>query len=301
MISSNQTCIPGRHITKNLHILQDLIDKINRDDEQAAIIFLDQEKAFDRMSHTFIIKTLRHFGFGENFIDWIKIIYNDCTARVKINGFVSNSFSINRGVRQGCPLSSLLYVLCAEVLCLEINQNSGIVGINFGDIFHKDLEFADDMSITLSNLESLDTLFDILLRYEKATNAKINVDKTVALWVGKWKNRADKPHNLKWTNKVVKALGVYIGNDREEAAKLTFEDIKEKIRNKLKYWGGKGISLKGRVRVLNTYVLTKLWYACEIHDIPNEIKNEINKMIQNFLWKGKYHQKVIGGFGRGIS
>ena len=185
LIRGNQKCIPGRRITENLHILQDLIDKINKNDDAAAIIFLDQQKAFDRMSHSFVIKTLRHFGFGENFIQWVKIIYNNCNARVKVNGFTSDSFAIKRGVRQGCPLSSLLYVLCAETLSLEINNNVEILGIKIREQQHKDLEYVDDMSIAITSMGSLDVVFDVLNRYEKATNAKINVNKTEALWVGK--------------------------------------------------------------------------------------------------------------------
>ena len=155
------------------------------------------------MSHSFIINTLRHFDFSENVIRWIKIIYNNCIARVKVNGFISDSFEIKRGIRQGCPLSSLLYVLCAEALSLEISNHGQILGIRVNEKQHKNL---DDMSIAVSTVESLDTVFSILKRYEKATNAKINVDKTEALWVGSWKNRVDKPKNLKWSNCMVGGL-----------------------------------------------------------------------------------------------
>ena len=70
----------------------------------------------------------------------------------------------------------------------------------------------DDTNVCVSNMSSLDELFKTLYDYEKATNAKINRDKTEALWVGKWKGRMDKPHNLKWKNDYVKFLGIYIGN-----------------------------------------------------------------------------------------
>ena len=64
---------------------------------------------------------------------------------------------------------------------------------------------------------------------------------------------------------MVKTLGVFVGNDRIEAGRRGFEEIKEKIKNKLKFWKGKGISLNGRIRILNTFV----------HDITNDIKTEI--------------------------
>ena len=123
LIHYNQRCVPGRKITKNIHIVQDLIDVINKNNSKGALIFLDQEKAFDRISHSFIMKTLRAFGFGERSINLVKIVYSDTRSQVKINGFLTPSFSIERGVQQGCPLSALLYVLCAEVLGIAIRSN----------------------------------------------------------------------------------------------------------------------------------------------------------------------------------
>ena len=108
VISQNQTCLPGRHIFVNIHILQEIIDYINDINSNAAIIFIDSEKAFDRMSHSFLLKTLKHFGCGDNFIEWIKIIYSHFTAHVKVNGYKSAPIFIRRGIRQGCPLSYLL-------------------------------------------------------------------------------------------------------------------------------------------------------------------------------------------------
>ena len=108
MISQNQNCLPGCHLFVNIHILQDIIDYINDINSNAAIIFIDSEKAFDRMSHSFLLKTLKHFGCGDNFIEWIKIIYSHFTAHVKVNGYKSAPIFIRRGIRQGCPLSYLL-------------------------------------------------------------------------------------------------------------------------------------------------------------------------------------------------
>ena len=97
---------------------------------KGAFIFLDQEKAFDRISHSFMLKTLKAFGFGPRLINWVRIVYTDTKSAVKVNGFLTPEFSIQRGVRQGCPLSALLYVLCAEVLGITIRASSEIKGSN---------------------------------------------------------------------------------------------------------------------------------------------------------------------------
>ena len=217
LIHQNQTCVPGRHIENNIHIVQNLIDTINEEDGEAGFIFLGQEKAFDRMNHSFIFKTLEKIGFGENSVKWVKIICKNTKSFVKVNGYETMEFDIERGVRQGCPLSSFLYVLTAETLSSHIRKNTNIKGYkykmkNLEHLEHKIVQYADDTKVCIIDMRSLDELFKTLGKFERATNAKINRDKTEALLVGKWMNRRDKPHDLKWTNDFAKFTGIYVGN-----------------------------------------------------------------------------------------
>ena len=284
LIHENQRCIPGRKITKNIHIVQDIIDVVNLTGGKAAFILLDQEKAFDRMSHTFMIKTLKAFGFGNNFIKWVKIIYSDISSVVKVNGFQTPEFSIQRGVRQGCPLSALLYVLCAEVLGIEIRNNKKIVGYKYGCSKEQKLcQYADDACVVITTMESLDELFRVLEKYEWATNARLNKGKTVGLWTGEWKGRLDKPLNLEWTSEKANLTGVYVGNDREMCSLSGFSEILEKVKTKLAYWKGKFLSLKGKIKALNIFVLSKVWYCLECQDIPKVLKKEFDSIISSFI------------------
>ena len=293
LIHENQTCVPGRRITKNIHIVQDLIDHINNGNGKGAFIFLDQEKAFDRISHKFMIKTLKAFGFGKRFINWVKIVYNNTKSAVKINGYLTPVFSIERGVRQGCPLSALLYVLCSEVLGIVIRKNVNIVGFKYNrSDMHKISQYADDMTAYIATMDSLEELFDTLRKYELATNAKLNVSKTEGLWVGEWKGREDRPLNLKWTSVSVKFTGVNVGNDRKECAKVGFSQIIEKIKLKMTYWKSKYIPLKSRVQVLNTFILAKLWYCLECQDCALDVKKDLDRLISDFIWND-IHQREL--------
>ena len=128
IISNGQTCIPGRNIALNLHTLNGIVKYANSKNIEAVILFLDQEKAFERVDHQFLIKTLKHLKFGDYFISWIEIILKDITSCVKVNGFHTDEIEITRGVRQGDPLSALLYVIIAEVLGNQITQFYSIKG-----------------------------------------------------------------------------------------------------------------------------------------------------------------------------
>ena len=132
IIHVSQTAVFGRKIDQTIHTIRDLIDIANKEDEQAAFIFLDQEKAFDRVNHDFLYKTMRAFGIGEGFIQWVSKIYSNASAVLNINGFLSKQIALKRGVRQGCPLSALLYVLVIEVLAIQLRLNPNIVGFKIG-------------------------------------------------------------------------------------------------------------------------------------------------------------------------
>ena len=302
LVNENQTCIPGRRIETNIHIMQNLIDHVNETDGNLAIIFLDQEKAFDRMSHSFIIKTLKKFGFGNYFIKWIETLNGDSKSFVKVNGFETFEFKLERGVRQGCPLSGFLYILAAEVLAINIRKNKNIKGFNYGmknlkPLEHKLSQFADDTSVSVSTIRSIEELFKLLKDYEKATNAKINNEKTEGLWVGKWKGRDDKPYNLVWKSDHVKFLGIHIGNKvgangTKTLSDMNFAEQVEKIKNKINYWKKKGISLLGRVRVSNIFILSRLWYRTNFFTISRQLLDRMEQMIRNFIWEDKLGGRV---------
>ena len=94
IIHASQTAVFGRQIDQTVHLVRDLIDLANKEDDTAAFIFLDQEKAFDRVNHKFLFKVMRSFGFGESFIHWIHLLYSNATAVLNINGFLRTPFRI---------------------------------------------------------------------------------------------------------------------------------------------------------------------------------------------------------------
>ena len=87
-IHNNQKCIPGMNIVNNIHVVNELIKRIQENGEGAALIFLEQEIAFDRVDHSFLIKTIEAFGFRPHFIEWIKILYSNIQSVIKLNGFI---------------------------------------------------------------------------------------------------------------------------------------------------------------------------------------------------------------------
>ena len=103
----------------------------------------------------------------------------------KINCFLTDEIEIRRGVRQGDPLSALLYVIIAKVFGNQIRSNQNISGVTIRNIKQKILRYADDTQIIVSNNSSITEVFEQLRLYKEATWAKINICKTEGLFMGK--------------------------------------------------------------------------------------------------------------------
>lgn len=112
---------------------------------------LDAEKVFDRVEWSYLFYALEEFGLGDNFLNWIRVLYNTPTAAVLTNGLRSHNFPLHRRNRQDDPLSPLLFDIAIEPLAQAVRQNILISGIFVGEREHKITLYADDILIHLSH------------------------------------------------------------------------------------------------------------------------------------------------------
>jgi hypothetical protein len=112
--------IPNRSIFDPIHLAKMMIEYADISEEDGALIALDQEKAYDRISHDYLIETLQTFNLPNMFINTVKALYSNAHTRVAINGMLSEPFKVTRGVRQGDPLSCLLFDLAIEPLACTL-------------------------------------------------------------------------------------------------------------------------------------------------------------------------------------
>ena len=139
---------------------------------------IDFEKAFDTISFDFIKNTLDFFNFGNMFKKWIALFYTDIKASVQINGFLTDFFKVERGCRQGDPISPYIFILCAEILSHKIRHNKNVKGITINGREHKISQFADDTSLLLDGTtESLNSALDILHEFAYYSGLKVNFEK----------------------------------------------------------------------------------------------------------------------------
>ena len=140
------------------------------------IISIDAEKAFDKIQHLFMIKTLQKVGIEGNYLNIIKAIYEKPTANIILNGEKLKAFSLRSGTRQECPLSPLLFNTVLEVLTTAIREEKEIKGIQLGKEEVKLSLFADDMILYIDNLkDATRKLLELMNEFGKVAGYKINV------------------------------------------------------------------------------------------------------------------------------
>lgn len=122
--------------------------------EDSFILLLDFYKAFDTIEHQFIFLSLEKFGFGDFFSKAIKTIYANGNSSIKLKNGTSPGFNLERGIRQGCPISPYLFLLCTQILTTYV-CNSALQGISIAsrDIFISQL--TDNATIFLKNASQI--------------------------------------------------------------------------------------------------------------------------------------------------
>ena len=129
-----------------------IIHYINiKKDQNHLIISIDAKKAFDKIQHPFMIKTLNKMGIEGKCLKMIKAIYDKPTANIILNSEKLKAFPLRSGTRQGCPLSPLLFNIVLEVLTMAMRQYKEIKGIQIGKEEVKLSLFADDMILYIKN------------------------------------------------------------------------------------------------------------------------------------------------------
>ena len=154
--------IKGRFIGEVARSILNIIDHIESLKLSGILLFIDFEKAFDSIEWDFLYQSLEAFNFGPTLIRWIKTFYNNVSSCVINNGLFSEQFKLERGVRQGDPLSPYLFVVAIEILGISLRSNEHIEGIKIDTDEIKTLLYADDMTATLANTSSVEILMQTL-------------------------------------------------------------------------------------------------------------------------------------------
>ena len=284
--STQAYSIPGRDISDTICSIRDIISYM-KGGIGGVVMSLDLNKAFDRVNHEYLFKVLEKAGFGSGFTGWIRRIYRKAMSCVKVNGIVTNVFKLGRSVRQGCPLSAMLYALSAEPLAALLKKNEKVEGVVVpGGEVSVVYQYADDTTITVRDMESVKGVFESVEVYGRASGAKINIEKSEFMVLGTGSvGRAEV--ELKENKDFFRVLGINLGLKDREGRDVQYEGVLGSIRKTLRFWKLRKLKLRGKVVVVNGLIMSKLVYIMSVLDVPERVVREINKIVSEFIWDGR--------------
>lgn len=301
LLGKGQTC--GRNnvnIINGLNTIRDIILYFQRNaSNKCALLSIDFETAFDNVGHRYLMQVLTKFNFPDKIVNVVEKIYRSATSKVLVNGFLTKSFKMTQGIRQGCPLSMILFSLSVEPLIRMFHMS--LAGVNIMAEKIVSLAYADDITVALSHendVRSIQTILDI---FQSASNARVNVAKTKIYPVANWPEISTP---FKVSGDDFKLLGMYVNRDFSKMIEKNWQEIYNRINGAIISQKSKNLNFLNKIMFINTYLFSKIWYIAQVLPIKNDFLAKIIKITNTFLWSGSlfkiarkqlYLPKIKGG------
>nr|CAD1839573.1 unnamed protein product [Ananas comosus var. bracteatus] len=279
--------IKGRNLFDNFSTAHVLVHHYYASKQSAALLKIDFERAFDHINWDFLIDLLRARGFAPTWISWIQEILKSANTSVILNGVPGNSFTCKRGLRQGDPLSPLLFILCVDVLFRMFQRatSSGLLqDPGIGEVRVQALQFADDLLIFLDGSPRAAAATKLILDdFAACSGLRINYDKSSLTPINL--SEAQATSLASSFGCTVKAFPIcYLGLPLSPT-RLTRSDympLIEKIDNRLAGWKGLNLSRGGRLVLLNSVLSTIPQGAMSEGDKRNGLTSALLRHVGRF-------------------
>ncbi len=293
-----------------LFTLQVLVQRCRDVNKDVFLCFIDYEKAFDRVQHQKMLEILQRIGLDSRDVRLIANLYWNQSASVRVENELSDEVQIQRGVRQGCVLSPLLFNLYSEMILSEAldGLNLGIV-INGEDI--NNLRYADDTVLPTGSAENQQTLLDHVNAVSNRYGLTINTRKTKFMVVSR-KNvdarlfiageEVERVHSYKY-------LGTLLNDSwdcsqevraRIEQARGTFFKMRDLLCNR-------NLSLKTRIRIVRCYVFPVLLYGHEGWTLTRTLEKKLEafemwvyRRMLKISWTDRVRNTDVLAYGKRV-
>ncbi len=260
----------GRNASDNMRRLLHILDFADSHPTPCVVFSLDAEKAFDRLEWNYMWAVLQCFGFGEHFVSMIKTLYHSPAASVITGNIISPSFPLQRGTRQGCPLSHLLFCLSLELLAQAIRKSE--VSIKIHDHNHSISLYADDIILYLDHFDvSVSSIIKEFDNFSSLSGYKINWSKSALMPINNVKVNSSIPSFIPIKESFI-YLGITIYKNIHKIARDNFNNILVKVKNDIQRWKNLKVSLQRRIPTVKMNLLPRFnFFSLCYHFLPLQV------------------------------
>ncbi|XP_038972754.1 uncharacterized protein LOC120104917 [Phoenix dactylifera] len=286
--------IGGRSISDNIMIAQEFMFDLERAPMRRCLmgVKLDMERAYDRMRWEFVHQSLQGFGFPEEWIRWIMGCVRFPSFAILVNGTPSRYFVPVGGLRQGCPLSPLLFIICADALSRVLRQSmitqelgAYRPAVEGPSISH--LLFADDcLLLARATRRDARALGRILRDYCAMSGQRVNFSKSAVCFSPS--TRQVVRHSISEIlgvgehGGVMRYLGVPLSGRRLRGSDCSF--LEATVRQRMEGWQLHSLSMMGRVTLARSVLSSIPIYLLSHAFIPVSVLRSIEQLVRNFIW-----------------
>jgi hypothetical protein len=288
---SQQGFVHGRQMMKTVMMMLAMLATAapNPDLEAAmsrVILLLDFRKAYDTVVREFLFLVLEKFGFSKEFVNMIRRLHNGTTARFLVNGELSDLQDVVSGIRQGCPLAPLLFILAAEILALAIRQDKQIERIDIPGgsgqryVFSA---FVDDSTVFLNKASQLPRVMALVKRFGQLSGLQVQPTKSHVIFLNTVIT-ADPFNNIPVLRMgdTVRYLGHEVGTG--ELTDINWAMRIRSVQRRLATAAQLATSLENRVQILNVIMLPSVLFTAAVFDLPDWSGTQLRNIQKQFLW-----------------
>ena len=252
---------------------------------------LDVQKAYDSVDHSYIKDTLKAYNFPSSFISQVDLLNSNLQAQVQLNGFMSNRFNVERGIKQGDALSCALFIIAIDPLIRNIENNTQIKSLDLNNQCKlKTLAYAEDIAIITDNdNESISQIFSEYMKRTKLSGLTLNADKTEIINLSlSNKNTTETTYNninFQICHKsAITICGNHLSLDNNDSYQENVLRKIDKLTSQLNRWKGQNLSINGKMIIVKTFAISQLICTSQFQVIrPKEVK-KIEQLCYLFMW-----------------
>lgn len=252
--------------------------------EALCVVALDIAGAFNNLQHHYLWAVLRQHGVSEEVVELLQSMYDGATTRISVNGVLTDVIQLLRGIRQGCPVSMLLYCLASAPLIKALDSRLAGVRVEESEGRLAASAYVDDTVALLRDPEEVPVLVRTLAEFGAESGLLVNAAKSAALPVGRWPRRAEMPFPVV---EAVKLLGVTFTARTSRLATVNWPGRVGVVRARLVDARLRSLNLVQKVQYINTYVMPLLWHLAQVAPLLAIHAQTVRKAIGRFLWAAK--------------